>query len=417
MLSKNAFNALLKTLEEPPPHIQFLLATTDPQKLPITVLSRCLQFPLKRLPVKDISAQLEKILGAEGVQSDAEALTEIARAADGSMRDALSLMDQAIAFGDGVITGPNVLDMLGSVARTALHAVLAAIAARDGAALLQALQTLDEQAPDYAQVLEGLAGGLHHIALLQMVPDAPLEEAEYWRDLSQQMQAADVQLYYDITLAGRRDLDWAPDPKSGLEMTCLRMLAFAPADNGVAPVGGAKKSPPKPESVPVKPADAPATPAAEPVQPAQPVAPEAHVSTAASTVDEPANDWDTLVARLGLRGMAAQLARNCVCANLDTTRVELELPHSLQNLLTDNAKRQLQEALQVQLSPDVALTIKLGAAQGVSPAKLAEVRVADKQAAAQQAIKNDPMVQTLQNQLGAHIRDNSIKPIDGNDTP
>lgn len=400
MLSKHAFNALLKTLEEPPPRIQFLLATTDPQKLPITVLSRCLQFPLKRLPVKDIGAQLEKILSAEAITSDAEALLEIARAADGSMRDALSLMDQAIAFGDGALTVATVLDMLGNVTHTALHAVLAAVASHDGAALLQALSKLDEQAPDYAQVLEGLASALHAIALLQMVPDAPLEDATHWQDLAQQMQAADVQIYYDIALAGRRDLDWAPDPKSGLEMTCLRMLAFTPAGSTVAPQG----------STP----DASQKRAAEQDKPVQSA--ESAASASPTGPAESAGDWDNLVARLPLKAMAAQLARNCVCSSLSANRVELELPHSLQNLLTENAKRQLQLALQAELSSETVLSIRLGAAQGASPARLAESREADKQASARQAIKDDPMVQSLQNQLGARVRDDSIKPVSENGT-
>ncbi len=396
MLSKHAFNALLKTLEEPPPHIQFLLATTDPQKLPITVLSRCLQFPLKRLPPKDIAAQLDKILTAEGVASEPAALVEIARAADGSMRDALSLLDQAIAFGNGSLSSETVLDMLGSVTRTSLYAILAAIAVRDGSALMQALHKLDEQAPDYAQVLEGIASALHTLALLQMVPDAPLDEAENWNDLAHSMAPEDVQLYYDIALASRRDLDWAPDPKSGVEMACLRMLAFTPVADAKEPPPAkaqARPSAPKPEPKP-KPE----------VQPAQP--PEAQVQTSV----ESASDWDALVARLPLRAMAAELARNCVCNSLDAEQIELELPESLKHLLTDNARRQVQEALQQQISPGLKLRITLGTGEGASPARLAQDRAQEKQAQARRAIAEDEMVQTLQSKLGAKVRDDSIQP-------
>lgn len=416
MLSRHAFNALLKTLEEPPPHIQFLLATTDPQKLPITVLSRCLQFPLKRLPLKDITGQLDKILTAEGLVSEPAALTEIARAADGSMRDALSLMDQAIAFGDGTLSSETVLDMLGSVTRTSLQAILQAIAARDGSALMQALQKLDEQAPDYAQVLEGISAALHNIALLQMVPNAPLEDAEIWTDLAHALAPEDVQLYYDIALAGRRDLDWAPDPKSGVEMACLRMLAFTPGETDVKqkPLPS-KTASPTPAAQPNE--QAVSTPAPQSV-PAEPdtqaqnerVAPSSYPQTTAALPTASAADWDALVARLPLRAMSAELARNCICKHLDAESIELELPESLKHLLTDNAKRQMQQALQETISSTLNVNIKLGTGEGASPAKLAEDRAQEKQAQARRAIEEDEMVQALQSRLGAKVRDDSIQP-------
>ena len=232
MLSKHAFNALLKTLEEPPPHVQFLLATTDPQKIPVTILSRCMQFPLKRLPPSEIEGQLQRVLESEGIEAEPAAVQAVARAADGSMRDALSLLDQALAFGGGALRAGEVLDMLGTVGEAALREVVSAIVDGDGEALMAALGRLDEQAPDYAEVLDALAGAWHRIALLQVVPGAAPEDAEALRPLAERAAPEDVQLYYDIAVAGRRDLDWAPDPKSGVEMTCLRMLAFRPAGRG-----------------------------------------------------------------------------------------------------------------------------------------------------------------------------------------
>ncbi|MGH8444518.1 MAG: DNA polymerase III subunit gamma/tau, partial [Solimonas sp.] len=221
MLSKSAFNALLKTLEEPPPHVKFILATTDPQKLLVTVLSRCLQFNLKRLPVSLIRDQLAKVLDHEGMTYELPALGEIARAADGSMRDGLSLLDQAIAFSGGapLARGP-IEDMLGTSGRERLFELLRALSAGDHAALLLNLQKLEEQAPDYAALLNDLAACLQRIAVLQMLPGARSEEDdEALVALKDAFAPEDVQLDYQIAVHGRRDLPWAPDPRLGFEMT------------------------------------------------------------------------------------------------------------------------------------------------------------------------------------------------------
>src|SRR5882762_5925777 len=232
MLSNHSFNALLKTLEEPPPHVKFLLATTDPQKLPVTVLSRCLQFSLKRLPAAMIGERLKFIAAEEKLTFEPAAIALLARAADGSMRDALSLMDQLIAFGGGAINDANARSMLGTIDRGHVGKLVDAISRGDGAALLAEVHELDRDAPDYDRALVDLATLLQRIAIVQIVPDAAPEDEEFDSALLTRLARAispeDAQLYYQIALAGRRDLNMAPEPRIGFEMTLLRMLAFRP---------------------------------------------------------------------------------------------------------------------------------------------------------------------------------------------
>jgi DNA polymerase-3 subunit gamma/tau len=232
MLSTHSFNALLKTLEEPPPHVKFLLATTDPQKLPATILSRCLQFNLKNMTPERIVGHLQHVLDKEMVTYEEQALWQLGRAADGSMRDALSLTDQAIAFGSGKLSDADVGIMLGSIDQSAIQGVLQALAAADGAQVLSAVRLLSEHAPDFAAALEQLLSLLHRVAIAQAVPDAidnSFGDADQIAQLAKQLAAEDVQLFYQIALNGRRDLPLAPDPRSGFEMVLLRMLAFKPA--------------------------------------------------------------------------------------------------------------------------------------------------------------------------------------------
>ena len=246
MLSKGAFNALLKTLEEPPPHVKFILATTDPQKLPVTVLSRCLQFGLRRLPVALIRQQLQQITEAEGVQAETTALTAIARAADGSMRDGLSLLDQCIAFaGGGAVEGEAVEALLGTAGRALLWPLLQALLSDDRARLASQLAQLEGMAPDYAALMDELAMVLQRMAVVQLLPEARSDDDEV--DLLALAETADpeqLQLYYQIVVLGRRDLAWSPDPRIGFEMTVLRMLAFQPdGETSAAPPGGAGVGP------------------------------------------------------------------------------------------------------------------------------------------------------------------------------
>ncbi len=240
MLSKAAFNALLKTLEEPPGHVKFLLATTDPQKLPVTVLSRCLQFNLKRLDESQIEGQMTRILAAEGIEADTAAIRLLARAADGSLRDGLSLLDQAIAYAGGALREDVVRAMLGSVDRTQVAALLDALAEGNGAALLDTVATLAGFAPDWGNVLEALAEALHRIQVRQLVPGAAQENEGLDLDrYASALRPEVVQLWYQMAVTGRRDLELAPAPRVGFEMSLLRMLAFRPeADAGPIGSGG-----------------------------------------------------------------------------------------------------------------------------------------------------------------------------------
>ncbi|MCW8927473.1 MAG: DNA polymerase III subunit gamma/tau, partial [Gammaproteobacteria bacterium] len=278
MLSGHSFNALLKTLEEPPPHVKFLLATTDPKKLPVTILSRCLQFNLKRLPLELIRDHLTHILTEEGVETETGALAELARAADGSMRDALSLLDQAIAYGGGRVGLAEVQEMLGTIDRNRVTRLLHALAEGDAERLLAGVAELAEQSPDFAGVLEALNALLHRLALTQQVPaavDDSLGDREALLELATQLTPEQVQLYYQIGIIGRRDLPLAPEPRSGFEMVLLRMLAFRPTASRDAVPPPPSAHAPQPQATvrepsPAEPAAHAASPEAEPV--AAPVA-------------------------------------------------------------------------------------------------------------------------------------------------
>ncbi len=234
MLSGHSFNALLKTLEEPPEHVKFLFATTDPQKLPATILSRCLQFNLKRMPLDLIQGHLQYLLQEESITFEAAALKPLARAADGSMRDALSLMDQAIAFGAGALKADDVSAMLGTISQDWLLTLLNAVAEGDGKCLLDTVEDMAGQVADFEAAADGLISLLHQVALLQAVPDRMLDE-EKIQQLASRLAMEDVQLYYQIALNGRKDIPLSPDPRSGFEMLLLRMMVFKPME--AAPIG------------------------------------------------------------------------------------------------------------------------------------------------------------------------------------
>lgn len=312
MLSTSSFNALLKTLEEPPPHVKFLLATTDPQKLPVTVLSRCLQFSLKNMPPERVVDHLTHVLAAENIPFENDALWLLGRAADGSMRDAMSLTDQAIAFGEGKVLAADVRAMLGTLDHGQVYGVLHALLEGDARGLIEAVRHLAEQGPDWNGVLSEMLNVLHRVAIAQALPEAVDNgqgDRERVLELARVLPSEDVQFYYQMGLIGRRDLPLSPDPRSGFEMVLLRMLAFRPADTHDAPrvalkplgINQATADPatnpvagaaiPSPVSIPVAVPPAPPTPVVE-VAPAVPVAvPEAAVAVlppAPGVVSEPA---------------------------------------------------------------------------------------------------------------------------------
>jgi DNA polymerase-3 subunit gamma/tau len=401
MLTTHSFNALLKTLEEPPPHVKFLLATTDPQRLPVTILSRCLQFNLKRLPQASIQTYLDALLLREAIPFEPEAVQFIARSADGSMRDALSLLDQAIAYCGGKLSVADVRAMLGSIDHADVFTLLDALALRDAGLLFARVRAMQEHAPDAAGVLNEINSTLHHIALAQQVPDAiddTRDDRAQILQYAQNFSAEDVQLFYQIGVIGRRDLHLAPDPQSGFEMTLLRMLAFQPQDETArAPAARSGHAPaPTPRAVPVFQASTP--PPAAPLQPGAPAT-------------EP--DWNRMVQELDITALTKQLAANCILKEqtADTLKLELHVAHS--KLLTDNTRERLQQALQTYLKKPLRLQIEVGRdPQAESPAQSQERQRQERQTAAHQSVAKDARVQSLLDTFNAKIDTDSVQPID-----
>ena len=401
MLSKGAFNALLKTLEEPPAHVKFILATTDPQKLPVTVLSRCLQFNLRRLPATLIRDLLGKVLAQESLKAEGAALAELARAADGSMRDGLSLLDQAIAFAGGKeIARAQVEDMLGTQGRQILFEVLRAVAAGNGEAMLACVEKLDAQAPDYAALLNDLATILQRAAVLQVLPQAADEDDDpAHAELARAISAEDLQVYYQIVVHGRRDLPYVPDPRLGFEMTLLRLLAFRPGE-----AGGARLAPPAGRAAAAS-AAAPST--ASPAPRAQ--AAEAPAAPRALPADA---NWAQRIDALGVEGFVKQLARHCEWRGLEDGVARLALDPRMKHLLQDDRRAALEAAL-ARAHGALKLKIEVGAATTATPAQQDEAANSERQRAAQVAIDEDPTVRALKEKFGATVRSGSVQPVQG----
>jgi DNA polymerase-3 subunit gamma/tau len=405
MLSTHSFNALLKTLEEPPPHVKFLLATTDPQKLPVTVLSRCLQFSLKRFPPGLIYNRLTEIATAEKIEFEPDALRLVARAAEGSMRDALSLLDQVIAFGGGKLTAADTRTMLGSLDRSQVFAIIEALSAGDAPRVLACVEELDERAPDYREVLAELASLLQKLALLQAVPDLQLDEAEdieAYRRLAAGLTPEDVQLYYQTALIGRRDLELAPDARGGFEMTLLRMLAFRMAE----PAGVQTPS--------AGPSASRSAPAAANVG-ASPARSEAAPHTTASAVDTRASsrgvsDWSQLVARLNLQGPARQLAAHCALVSKQGPKVQLQLDPEGEHYKTPAMEAKLAQALSAHYGESVRLEFAVGSPVAPTPAQKQRSAAEDRMQQARAAIETDPNVHAMRDIFGATVQPDSIRP-------
>ncbi len=402
MLSTHSFNALLKTLEEPPPHVKFLLATTDPQKLPATVLSRCLQFNLKRLPGNLIQGYLQHILGAEKINHEPAALALISSAADGSMRDALSLLDQAIAHGGGILKEPEVRAMLGTIEQTHLCALLDAVVKRDGKALLAVVAELDGQAPDYELVLAGLAAFLQRLALVQAVPEAGADysDAAALRALAAQLSAEDVQLYYQIALLGKRDLPLAPSPRGGFEMTLLRMLAFAP------------QAPSSDKAAIPRATHAAEGPTGGTVKSTGTAAVEAVVAAGQSAQAWQEPDWMGLVECLELKGAAQQLALNCAYRYREGSVLHLELDAAHQHMATEQLVTRMQESLSRHYGEALRVRIQPVSGNLETPAKLDKRRQEEHLKAAQAAIVADPNVRNLCEAFGTQVNPALVKPAD-----
>lgn len=375
MLSGHSFNALLKTLEEPPPHVLFLLATTDPQKLPVTVLSRCLQFNLKNLSAERIAQYLIHVLKEEKIPFDENAIDKLSIAAQGSMRDALSLLDQAIAFSHGNVNTNDISVMLGSIEQKHVEALLNALATQDAKQLLTTSNELAEFGADFNNVLEELLSALHQIAITQLVPDFQTYENDFIHALASKFTREDVQLYYQIGLHGRRDLNIIQNNKSGFEMTLLRMLAFKPFDTAQP-----SKLQPQKEKTPAK-------------------------------ITENLN-WELLVKELSLTSLAQTLALNCSLKSSNQDQIELNLAPKHAALLNEKLRLRVNEAINQRFGKNIKLIIHTIKSDSESPAEKSTRIEDEKHKVAVDAIQNDPTIQAMIEKMGANLDPSLVKPTD-----
>jgi DNA polymerase-3 subunit gamma/tau len=400
MLSGHSFNALLKTLEEPPPHVKFLLATTDPQKIPVTVLSRCLQFNLKRLLPEQIDTQMAYILGQEAIDFDPSAIKLIARAADGSMRDGLSLLDQAIAFGNGEVRLETVSSMLGTVAQQPVDEILLALANDQAAELLQKIAGIAELSPDFVEILQQILRVLHRVTLTQTIPG--FVDNEYDSDIISQLAnkllPEDVQLFYQIALIGQGDLNLAPDPRIGFEMVMLRMLTFKP-ESCVNQINTPANSDEKPQKPDVK-------------NVVQEVLVKPEYNKQQSELEAKGNSsWSEMVIAMNIGGMTRELANNCVLKKIDDKVCHLILDPGHTQLVTPRAEEKLQQALQKYCGKAVKLKINTDSTEHTTPAQQITQQVKGRQQAAENSIKTDKNVQALKEHFDARVMPGTIEPM------
>jgi DNA polymerase-3 subunit gamma/tau len=447
MLSTSSFNALLKTLEEPPPHVKFVLATTDPQKIPVTILSRCLRFNLRRLLPDQIEDYLRQIVQSENIEAEPEALISLSRAADGSMRDGLSLLDQAVAFGGGKLAMNDVRNMLGLVDHEHIATMIRSLAEDDAESLLAVVEDLVSQSRDLESVLTNVAETLHRVTLVQCVPGYRDAERSDWpaiEELAERIPVEDAQLFYQIAVKGRFELGLAPDPRTGLEMTLLRMLAFRPAaagQGGATPVSGsaprrrpaAVGRPPQPSRPVVDEPREVARPIAEPA-PDDPVEPELfsspcsmpEVERAAPAADDagtgrpPSIDvaateeenWIVLQRHLDISGQVRELARNIQLQSRQDDQWQFLISPSLRYMGSASVLTRLGEAISSTMGHPVRVKLLDSESQDiVSVAALDEQKALRSMSEAERAIEEDPTVRALKEQLGARIVEDSIQPL------
>ncbi|MGB4811294.1 MAG: DNA polymerase III subunit gamma/tau [Methylophilaceae bacterium] len=412
MLSKSAFNAMLKTLEEPPGHVKFILATTDPQKVPVTVLSRCLQFNLRQMAGTSINGHLQSILTQENIPFEQSALNLIARAANGSMRDALSLTDQAIAYGGQTVNEAEVRAMLGAIDQSYLYQLINALLANDGPALIAQAKMMEERSISFEAALNDLAQLLHQISMAQTVPDTVAEDFPERTELlalAQKIPAENLQLYYQISLLGRRDIGLAPDQFAGFTMSLLRMLAFTP--NAVSNTNRAT----------AKPEQTVAPKVTQEINQATNQAAVQEVSVK-STVEKPNEqadehiepstfngDWRGLLDKLKL-GLARNLALNSALISHDEHNMRFAIQDKDKNLLSPMYQDKLAQALQQYFGRKIKLDFTVEGSVN-TPAKQVAQEKAHAQSNAENAIEADDFVQALIKDFDATIIPNSIKPI------
>ncbi len=448
MLSKSAFNAMLKTLEEPPEHVKFILATTDPQKIPVTVLSRCLQFNLKQIPFPLIVSHLRHVLEQEHINCDATSLQLLARAAQGSMRDALSILDQAIAFGEGKIEEAGVRDMLSAVDQGYLFDLLEALAQRDGARMLAIADAMETRSLSFDAALQDLATLLHRLTLAQIVP-AAIGDDEPERDrifrLAKTFTPEDIQLFYQIAIHGREDLGRAPDEYAGFTMTLLRMLAFIPEDF-LSGGGKAGRDGGTPGFLPAKPGSGkyPSTPrqaqqsdrtemaeiekegssqeeraarnaangdSREPTGPVPASLERDPTPVKPGFVQSFSHSWITIVGQLKVSGLTRMLAQYCEVKSSSEDEIEFCIPELHKHLLDKTYQDRLQAAVREYLGKPVRLKFAVGIVNGMSPAEQENREKQEKQSQAIAAIESDPFVRELVENFDAKLIVSSIKPI------
>ncbi len=420
MLSKSAFNAMLKTLEEPPGHVKFILATTDPQKIPVTVLSRCLQFNLKQLPPALIAAHLQYVLEQEQIAFEPAAVSLIARAAQGSMRDALSLLDQAIAFAGSEVDEAVVRVMLGAIDQGYLFDLLAALRDQNGTGLLDIADNMSARSVAFDTALQELATLLHRIALAQTVPQAVADdEPERARllELAQVFSAEEVQLYYQIAIHGRDEIDLAPDEYAGFTMTLLRMLAFTPAKGMAQPILAAPAAAVQPSAKTILAghlgvAGSKVAPLSQTHASAEPAA--ISQSSSGEVVSGNQLDWGVMLTQLNVQGMAQQLAKHCVLQSFSDRQITLCLSQEHKHLQTSKmATEKLQDALTDYFAKPMKLNIVLGKTEAATatPAAIEQQSKQLKQQQASDSIAQDSFVREAQAELDANLIAESIKPI------
>ncbi len=427
-LTKEAFNALLKTLEEPPAHIKFILGTTDPQKVPVTVLSRCLQFNLRQMASPTITEHLKNVLSQESINFEPTAIHLIARAAAGSMRDALSLTDQAIAYGNQSVNEAEVRSMLGAIDQSYLYEILAALQANNGPAVIEITKQMEARSLSFEAALNDLANLLHQIAIAQTVPQSiadDLPERAALLNLAQTFSAETVQLYYQIALLGRRDIGLAPDEFAGFTMTLLRMLAFMPAEkSALTPQGSENVRKPQANGNAAVPAVKVA--AAEKEVSSEPLQVNTSIQADTSEVNIPKDsnlpvvdtasfdgNWRKLVEQNLKLGLARALAQNCELLSYDEHSLNLRVANAQKHLVSPSYQDKLANAINEYFGRKIRLNITVASdthTEIVTPAKQNANEKAVIQSSAEAAIMNDDFVKALMHDLGATIIPNSIKP-------
>jgi DNA polymerase-3 subunit gamma/tau len=413
MLSKQAFNSMLKTLEEPPGHVKFILATTDPQKIPVTVLSRCLQFNLKQLPPALIAGYLKHVLEQEQVAFDVAAIDLIARAAQGSMRDALSLLDQAIAYSAGEVGEAVVHTMLGAIDRGYLFDLLEALHEQNGVRIIEIADNMSARSLVFDTALQELATLLHRVALSQTVPQAIADdepERERLMELARVFATEQIQLYYQIAIHGRDEIDLAPDEYAGFTMTLLRMLAFAPAKQDMTrPISDAPVAEGNSSAKAVV-ANSKATSVNLEHAPDKPVSNNHPPSEKVVSTDRP--DWGAMLNQLKVQGMAQQLAKHCVLENFSDRQITLRLSQEHKHLQANRtAIEKLQAALAGYFAKPIKLNIVLGDSRSETPAVMEQQSKHLKQQRASDSIAQDSFVREARVELDANLVEESVKPI------